>query len=506
MYFSTRTYRGKGLDMPTVAIITCPFLAATHPFAEPGMPLPSSFLPSPPHPHPVCVHILSFIPIMHQSASLIPVSPTPPTPPTFPLPSPLSPLPSGPHHVGAAPLPFVLRRPSDSSYSYPYPMSSDKWQKAARKVQAVNRVTAKTKMWLDALHDNLTSLRTISSLFCLGNVLGDGDFRLVVAGLDRRLRVFQGATVSSDSTLVDLPSSIAIFTPPGGRGHTPRSHVAVAIGPSLFIYDHLRPIHRYTLPTLPVSDEERRIWSALEEGEESGNGTEGGGGAPAANMDGPSSSPSPSSPTTTITGFDHAVAKLAHLQEMGHVVCPRSMRLLALESPEAQHNFVLMTMGAALEHPTSTITAVHAVCSTSPSNPETQLVVGTENGRLLLLDALATRAEAILQIGHAAVVTMGSTGALGEVGSSSSSSCTCRVAVLTRNARVHVVGGRLAKVTATMALSAPGVALTCHLDFVVIACMDESIQCFGLDGARRFSVFTGSPILALASMPAAQVR
>lgn len=89
MYFSTRTYRGKGLDMPTVAIITCPFLAATHPFAEPGMPLPSSFLPSPPHPHPVCVHILSFIPIMHQSASLIPVSPTPPT---FPLPSPLSPL------------------------------------------------------------------------------------------------------------------------------------------------------------------------------------------------------------------------------------------------------------------------------------------------------------------------------------------------------------------------------------------------------------------------------
>ena len=106
-------------------------------------------------------------------------------------------------------------------------------------------------VWLQAFHDPVAGLRVFSQSLRLIDLSGDGDFRLLAADLDRKLKVFRGTGVSSVHPLLDQPVAAAVFYPDAAAPRTPA--VAVAAGPVVFIYRNLRPYLKFTLPQVPLS-------------------------------------------------------------------------------------------------------------------------------------------------------------------------------------------------------------------------------------------------------------
>lgn len=61
------------------------------------------------------------------------------------------------------------------------------------------------KVWLHAWHDPVAGLKAFSSCVRLADLNGDGDCKLLVAGMDRKLRVYKGTSLLSENILLDEP-------------------------------------------------------------------------------------------------------------------------------------------------------------------------------------------------------------------------------------------------------------------------------------------------------------
>ena len=139
--------------------------------------------------------------------------------------------------------------------------------------------------WLDAHYDPVANLKAFSTCLHTSDLYGDGDWRLAVAGLDKKLKarvfarlasgapcnhqgqqrhpqcnlqVWKGTQMASEHTLVDIPSAATSFY---ADDQTPRiPALAVAVGPRVFIYRNLRPYFKFTLPPETVSEVEKTVW------------------------------------------------------------------------------------------------------------------------------------------------------------------------------------------------------------------------------------------------------
>ena len=158
----------------------------------------------------------------------------------------------------------------------------------ALQAHAERELLQSRKVWLHAWHDPLASLHAFSSCVQLADLNGDGDAKLLVAGMDRRLRVFKGTALLSENVLLDEPVraatsrdgaragrpstrcptrsrvpqvGIAVFYPEARKGATPS--VAIASGQFVFIYRNLRPFYKFSLPELPVDKAELTAWAEV---------------------------------------------------------------------------------------------------------------------------------------------------------------------------------------------------------------------------------------------------
>uniref|UniRef100_A0A672JCV0 Bardet-Biedl syndrome 1 n=1 Tax=Salarias fasciatus TaxID=181472 RepID=A0A672JCV0_SALFA len=124
--------------------------------------------------------------------------------------------------------------------------------------------------WLDAHYDPMAGLYTFSSCVDLAELSGDGESRLLVGDLGSgsagmKLKVYRGTSLTSESTLLDLPSGVVAFFM---DLHEPRiPAVAVASGPCIYVYKNLRPYFKFTLPSLQVNTLEQDVWQQVREGQ-----------------------------------------------------------------------------------------------------------------------------------------------------------------------------------------------------------------------------------------------
>lgn len=118
--------------------------------------------------------------------------------------------------------------------------------------------------WLHAWYDPVAGLKTLSQCLRFADVGADGDYRLLVADQDRKMKVYKGTGVSSVHPLLDVPVAIATFQADLAVPRVPS--VAVAAGPFVFIYRNLRPYNKFALPPLAISPEETETWAQLAEG------------------------------------------------------------------------------------------------------------------------------------------------------------------------------------------------------------------------------------------------
>ncbi len=118
--------------------------------------------------------------------------------------------------------------------------------------------------WLHAWHDPVANTKALSNCVRLADLSGDGDYKLLIADADKKLKIFRGTSLLSEHALLDVPSALACFYHDLGKPQTPS--VAVAAGPYVFIYRNLRPYYKFTLPPVDIEAVEAEIWAKAAKG------------------------------------------------------------------------------------------------------------------------------------------------------------------------------------------------------------------------------------------------
>ena len=114
-----------------------------------------------------------------------------------------------------------------------------------------------SSVWLEAYEDPLAGLKAYSQHLCVADLNGDGDGKLIIADLDRKLRVYKGASLVSTNALLSVPVAVAAFYM---DYNTPRRpSIAVAAGSSIFVYRNLRAYNKFILPPVEASEAETLV-------------------------------------------------------------------------------------------------------------------------------------------------------------------------------------------------------------------------------------------------------
>jgi len=211
----------------------------------------------------------------------------------------------------------------------------------------------KKRLWLDAWKDPLAGVRAFSSCIELADVHGDGNHKLLIADANRTLKVFSGTELVAENPLLDVPSALCCFYMTYNDAvHRPA--IAVSSGPYIYIYMNLRPYYKFTLPPVDVNQIEADIWTNLR--------------------------------TQKVT-VQQAVDDLENAKENGVALTARSLDLLSLEDdPEQQAAFIQEHRNNPLIQ--QTVIVAMTVLRKDKDEPGAIgcLIIGTETGRILILD------------------------------------------------------------------------------------------------------------------------
>jgi hypothetical protein len=109
--------------------------------------------------------------------------------------------------------------------------------------------------WLHAWHDPVASIKAHSSCVRLADLNGESSHVLLVADLDRKMKVYKGTSVISEHQLLDQPVSLCVFYTDNSVPRTPA--IGVAAGSYVFIYRHLRPYFKFNLPPIDIDQQVR---------------------------------------------------------------------------------------------------------------------------------------------------------------------------------------------------------------------------------------------------------
>ena len=109
-------------------------------------------------------------------------------------------------------------------------------QQAAQQAPPPRQVKDKnTPAWLEAWQDPMAGADAFSSCICTADLAGDGEFRLVVATAMKKMKVWNGTSLTSEHDLLEPPGRVHLLprgaqvpqaTVPGNRGGDARLFTA----------------------------------------------------------------------------------------------------------------------------------------------------------------------------------------------------------------------------------------------------------------------------------------
>jgi hypothetical protein len=209
--------------------------------------------------------------------------------------------------------------------------------------------------WLNAWHDTVANIKAFSPCVRLADLNATGEYLLLIADADKKLKVYKGTSLASEHALLDVPSALATFYTDLNKPQTPS--VAVAAGSYIFIYRNLRPYYKFTLPPVDIEQVEQDVWAGLR----------------ASKLDNVA-----------------ALEQLSEARDTGVQLSTRSMNLLGLATRPEQDAFinsqkslplVQLTVATCMETLNKNMTTERAISS---------LVVGTESRHIIIMDPSGT--------------------------------------------------------------------------------------------------------------------
>lgn len=330
--------------------------------------------------------------------------------------------------------------------------------------QSRSEETAKKSPWLDAWHDPVAGMSCYSSFMCLSDLNADGDHRLVMVDLKKRIRVYKGTTIQFEQQLLDTPCAVQCFyhevaTPP-------LPFLAVASGHQVFIYRFLRPCLKYTLPPIEIDDKEADIWEEMQK-----DGADLRGGA----------------------------EKLNAARENGIVLSSLSIDFLALEDPEMQESFIKRIKADGnnpLRNQQTSITCME-VLKQNMDEPTavSMLVLGTENRMVYILDSSALSIATKVEL-EAVPMFMSILG-LYDV--------EYRITVACRDGNIYTIkNGQV--LSTVIELETQPVGLVRFDKTICVGCMDNVIHNFHFKGKKSYSIYLPCPISCMSLLQITRTR
>mmetsp|Transcript_53719 Transcript_53719/g.166806 ORF Transcript_53719/g.166806 Transcript_53719/m.166806 type:complete len:595 (+) Transcript_53719:121-1905(+) len=314
--------------------------------------------------------------------------------------------------------------------------------------------------WLDAWHDPVAGMSCFSSFMCLADLHAEGDHRLIMVDLKKRIRIYKGTTIQWEQKLLDAPCAVQCFYHEVATPPIPT--LAVASGHQVFIYRCMRPYLKFTLPPIEIDPAELEVWRELQK---------------------------------ESIDVRTAYEKLNSVRENGTVLSNHSIDFLAMEDAEQQADFSRRVKDTLMQQQTS-ITCME-VLKQNMDEPTavSLLVLGTENKKLVILDSSALNISTKVDLD--AVPTFMSVLGLYDV--------EYRITVACRDGNIYTVknGQVLHNV---IELETQPVGLVRYDKNIFVGCMDNVIHSFHFKGKKNHSIYLHCPISCMSLLQITKSR
>mmetsp|Transcript_17326 Transcript_17326/g.47071 ORF Transcript_17326/g.47071 Transcript_17326/m.47071 type:complete len:593 (-) Transcript_17326:94-1872(-) len=314
--------------------------------------------------------------------------------------------------------------------------------------------------WLDAWHDPVAGMSCFSSFMCLADLHAEGDHRLIMVDLKKRIRIYKGTTIQWEQKLLDAPCAVQCFYHEVASPPIPT--LAVASGHQVFIYRYMRPYLKFTLPPIDIDPAELDVWKEVQK---------------------------------DAIDVRAAYEKLNAARENGTVLSNHSIDFLAMEDAEQQTEFVRRIKDSLLQQQTS-ITCME-VLRQNMDEPTavSMLVLGTENKMLYILDSSALNIATKVELD--AVPTFISILGLYDV--------EYRITVACRDGNIYTIkNGQV--LHSVIELETQPVGLVRYDKNIYVGCMDNVIHCFHFKGKKNHSIYLPCPISCMSLLQITKSR
>jgi len=303
--------------------------------------------------------------------------------------------------------------------------------------------------WLDAWLDPVAGMSCFSSFMCLSDLHADGDHRLIMVDLKKRIRIYKGTTIQWEQKLLDVPCAVQCFYHEVASPPIPT--LAVASGHQVFIYRYMRPYLKFTLPPLDIDPTEAEIWEAVW-----------------------------NESIDARTAYD----KLNTARENGTVLSNHSIDFLAMEDVELSPEYLKKIKETLTQQQTS-ITCMEVIKQNMDEpTAVSMLVLGTENKMVYILDSSAL--AILVKVELDAVPTFMSVLGLFDV--------EYRITVACRDGNIYTIKNGSVLRGSVIELETQPVGLVRFDKNIYVGCMDNVIHCFHFKGKKNHSLYLPCPI------------
>jgi len=315
--------------------------------------------------------------------------------------------------------------------------------------------------WISAWHDPVAGmLCPTSSHLCTADLQTDGDHRLVMADMKKRLRVYKGTTFHWEQKLMDIPVAAKCYyhePPPSSPT------MAIASGNQIYIYRYLRPYLKFVLPPVPVDSVEAEVWAELT--------------------------------SRVCADIPTAIGKLSAVRDEGKATT-RTLDLLTCESNEERLEKIIhyRDMGPITNQSCITCMEVLKLNMDDP-NSVSMLVVGIEHKAVYILDPAALKVLTKVELDG--IPTFMSIMGLYEVD--------YRITVACRNGSIYSIkNGQL--LSTTIELETQCVGLVRLEKNVYVATMDQQVHSFHFKGKKNWSLVMPAPITTMIGLESQSIN
>jgi Bardet-Biedl syndrome 1 protein len=318
--------------------------------------------------------------------------------------------------------------------------------------------------WLDAHHDPLAGLQALSPCIALGDPVGDGEARLLVAHADRTLKIYKGTELVEEKPLMDKPTGVVAFSLDARSSAASQGRalcVAIAAGPSVYIYRNLRPYLRFGVPPLEIAEAESSAWTKFR--------------------------------AEQLT-HDALLETLSAALRGGTRLSARSLNLIEFATDAERREYADSQKALPLVQETVVTCIATMFRSVEEPGASQCLVLGTENREVLILNAEANAIKVRVRL-PSVPVSLAVSGTF-DVG--------YRIVVACRSAALHTIkGGEL--LGSSIELEAlPVDVVFVDAKTLAVACMNSTIHTFSVKGKKTGMIRTSAPVACIEPMALAR--